>query len=418
MRRILAVGLLSVTAATLRATEVVRLIREMEPCGDTPVFCYGEPGECLGLVNVEGEILRRFAMPFEVYSTFSEGLLAVVHPNSDRAGFLDTSGRWAIKPRFENVRRFFGGLAAARLDGKWGYIDKSGEWAIPPKYDDVMEFDAEGYARVYVGAWGAAERRVAVIDRTGRQVIGPQLFDVTPFSDGFAWAILEAPCVRWGPFERHTPGVSDGFVEYGVDRYRRSGQAEPPRCRWSLIDTTGQRLTEKTYEDVGMFSEGLAPVRNGMFWGFVLPDGTMAIEPQFLGARSFSQGLAAVRKAPEIDWEDPASSHWVQNPGPVLADWGFIDRSGGFAIEPTFTDVEEFREGLARVWNRAPPYFINSRGETVLQGGGYTSGFCHGIAHVILEEPGRDKNRWTNPIHVGYMDRQGKIVFSWKYTLD
>lgn len=55
-------------------------------------------------------------------------------------GFIDESEDWIIKPTFTNVGYFFEGFAKAKENRKWGFIDKCGKWVIEPKYEDVGNF--------------------------------------------------------------------------------------------------------------------------------------------------------------------------------------------------------------------------------------------------------------------------------------
>ena len=65
------------------------------------------------------------------------------------------------------------------------------------------------------------------------------------------------------------------------------------------------------FEDAGMFSQGLAPVRMGGHWGFVDKTGIIVINPQFERAQPFSEGLAGIRAGGK---------------------WGFVDKAGKMTI--------------------------------------------------------------------------------------
>ena len=62
--------------------------------------------------------------------------------------------------------------------------------------------------------------------------------------------------------------------------------------------------------------------------GFIDENGKMVIEPQFDLADPFSEGMAAVLKAPS---------------------WGYIDKSGKMVIPPTYAAGGRFSDGLAAV---------------------------------------------------------------------
>jgi len=68
---------------------------------------------------------------FEVARSFHEGL-AVAAVNR-QAGYIDSRGRFVIKPRFTIAGDFSGGVAAVRVGGKTGtvtYGAKGGRWAF------------------------------------------------------------------------------------------------------------------------------------------------------------------------------------------------------------------------------------------------------------------------------------------------
>jgi hypothetical protein len=102
--------------------------------------------------------------------------------------------------------------------------------------------------------------------------------------------------------------------------------------KYGFIDTGGLVVVEPQYVDASNFSEGLAPVLPGEegLWGYVDQTGTMVIEPQFFGAGSFAEGLAPVQ------WEE-------------LGDWGYIDQTGAFYIEPQFYYATPYSHGRAAV---------------------------------------------------------------------
>ena len=90
---------------------------------------------------------------FEHVTDFAGGLAAA--QEGGKYGFIDKTGAWVVPPRFDVV----GPIAAAgpipvniggktpvafgpdtddiHYGGKWGYVDRSGEWVIKPRFDAV-----------------------------------------------------------------------------------------------------------------------------------------------------------------------------------------------------------------------------------------------------------------------------------------
>lgn len=77
----------------------------------------------------------------------------------------------------------------------------------------------------------------------------------------------------------------------------------------------GDIVVERTFEDAGRFSEGLAPVSVSGRYGYIKASGEIAISPRFDAVGPFIDGVAEVAIAGKA---------------------GVIDRSGNFVLEPYF----------------------------------------------------------------------------------
>jgi hypothetical protein len=136
---------------------------------------------------------------------FAEGLAAVRPYGSQRAGYIDASGAFAIPAQFDQAHAFSEGLAAARMGLAWGFIDRSGQFVIRPQYQSAQSFSG-GYAAIRVdGKWG-------YVDRMGRQIIAPRFSEAGPFSEGVAAVCCDEGSRRYidvtgaGAFERRLAG--------------------------------------------------------------------------------------------------------------------------------------------------------------------------------------------------------------------
>jgi hypothetical protein len=55
---------------------------------------------------------------------------------------------------YEEVRAFYQGLSAVKVNGKWGYVNEKNEMVIKPIYDEARDF-SEGFAAVRLNKkWG------------------------------------------------------------------------------------------------------------------------------------------------------------------------------------------------------------------------------------------------------------------------
>lgn len=218
-------------------------------------------------------------------SAFHEGLAMFEEQGESippRKGFIDRTGKLAIKARFAYVYPFSEGLAAATEsesgNGGWGFIDTSGNWAIPPRYEWASSFQSE-LAPVN------RKKDCGYIDKTGTQVLR------LPAPVG------EADCASaWGDFD-------DGLSRWLFG------------TKYGFIDRSGKTVITPQFELTFGFSEGLAAVRIGKKWGYIDKTGKMVIPLQeFSNVKPFHGGLA------EVSRKDTGN--------------GYIDRSGKYVWGP------------------------------------------------------------------------------------
>jgi len=301
-----------------------------------------------------------------------------------RTGFIDSTGRMVIAPRFEMTRPFTEGLAAVTLGGVWGYIDTTGAMVIEPRFDHAGEF-SEHLAWVIIGdhrgfidstgriviaprfdvATGFIDRRAQVmvgrtfgyIDHTGKLVIQTEFHgefgETLDFSQGLAAVLVHG---QWGYID--TTGtmviaprfrVPKSTSTMGALRFSEGRAAVPLGAKWGYIDRTGRVVIEPHFDQASYFEEGLAPVKVGTLYGYIDTAGTMVIAPQFVLAAGFSEGLAAVR--------DSAGS------------WGYIDRTGKMVLAPQWWEADRFRGGLACVRSNGQCEYIDHTGRYVWRAG-------------------------------------------------
>ena len=133
------------------------------------------------------------------------------------------------------------------------------------------------------------------------------------------------------------------------------------------------------------------------YWGYVDKTGKFAIPPRFSSVEEFSEGLARVK---EYLWDMSVS------------DWGYIDKIGKFVIAPKLYDADNFSEGLARVKVRKHGKwgYIDKTGKFVTGLAFYDAkNFSKGLARV---QPNKD-GEWgyINKTGMwGYIDKTGKFV--------
>lgn len=316
---------------------------------------------------------------------YSDGLAAVKTENG--WGFVDENGDFAIEPAFEAVGSFSEGLCAAITEAgeQWGYIDKSGKVVVEGQYTAAAEF-SDGFALVKRGNYYEYTDKegnilkVTVPEKTAEDGTKTESQTLTSFSD------------------------ASSFSE-GIARVEIGDMS-------AYINTDGEIIAEG-FLTSNPFSEGLCSVNFTVekedLNGFIDKEGKTVIEPKYLDAGNFSEGLAPF-KAKISD--GTVSSSGVST-GAVYA-WGYLNAEGAEVIAASYDNVYGFKNGLSRVSENiaASVYaysFINSDGKTVTDGT-YTFAYDmtgDGLARVAKTE---DKQTvW------GFIDKNGAEAVGPKY---
>ena len=251
--------------------------------------------------------------------------------------------------------------------GRWGFIDRSGRVAIRPRFEGTVAVESE---------------RAASAGRDKPE----ELF--------MARSV-----------------VAETTTIVGV----RSGGS------WGFVDRKGYLLPLR-FDQVGEFSDGLAPVRQGDLWGFVCGAGTLAVPVSFEQAGDFLGRLAIVgrdQKYGVIDQEGRfvvrarfesirlGDSIFHDNRAVVtLFDKkGYVSRGGNIVVPAAYDDAMPFSEGLAAVTRAGRCGCIDTTGRMVIPPRWWTVGrFSQGRAVVLVDG------------QYGYIDRSGAFVTKPQFT--
>lgn len=173
--------------------------------------------------------------------------------------------------------------------------------------------------------------------------------------------------------------------------------------KWGYVDKTGKIAIQPNFMGAGYFSEGLAPVcvnvigkgeENESLWGFIDKTGKVVIEPKFIDASSFHEVLAAVA----ITDKDGKNNKL----------WGYINKGGRFVIKPQYSVATNFENDVAIVLlgeAYETERLIDITGKTIFEGdSSRIDGFSEGLAFVQA----KDRNGVNDPW--GIIDRTGKFV--------
>lgn len=308
------------------------------------------------------------------FTCFSQNYIAAVLED-EFWGYIDEKGNYIVQPVYNAAKDFSSGIGLIKNLDEWFYVNKNGN-IINTANDYIANYPfSEGLARAQRhNIWG-------YIGAEGDFVIKPQFIDAEDFKDGLA-AVKRGSV--WGFIDK----VGDYFVEpqfLAVRNFNSDVAMVKTPTGWKYMNKQKEIFPQNNeYEAIKEFSNGMAAVRQGKFWGYVDPFGTLKIKPQFHDAEIFSNGFAAVK---------------------IGNLWGYINTNGEFIAEPQFEIAKEFSGDMALVRQDGQYFFINSAGEEVGKNSDYIIkyNFSEGLSKVIYQ------GKW------GFIDKSGKIVIEAVY---
>ena len=245
--------------------------------------------------------------------------------------------------------------------------------------------------------------RYGFIDETGKVVIKPQFLWADGFENGYAEVYA---CGRSAYVDKagHVFSFDPGSREL---RPRKVGK------KYGFATASGQLRIPALYDEARSFSDGLAAVREGGKWGFIDESGKYALPPTFMDAYFFWDGLGSVKLESDQDvWIDKHGKIVVKgydiaqvpSEGRLGASqngrYGYLDYQGNLVIPLLYDTAREFREGLAPVMKNKKWGFVDYRGNVAIPLE-YDSvdNFHQGLA--AAKKDGRS----------GFIDKGGKFVF-------
>lgn len=135
-----------------------------------------------GFHNTDGYVAKSILFTDDNFRLYSEGLLALQHPENGLWGFVDSTMHLVIPARYTDVGPFMEGKAAFKnVNGLWGFINTKGETVIAPRFKIAPSGFFAQRARIQ-----SENGQFGYIDRAGNTVIDPQYASATNFYKGYA----------------------------------------------------------------------------------------------------------------------------------------------------------------------------------------------------------------------------------------
>ena len=226
-------------------------IKDEEPKHRDGIVCYIENG-LYGYKNFKNEIL--IPPQYKSASIFSDGLASVVNKDN-KIGYINIYGDIIISfvdgingGKFENNMASFTIKTISK--NKKGVINKKGDWIIKPIYDYLYYYNK-------INVWELIKNNNTDIYYVNDDIKIKNLSLIKTIDHNYV--------VGFKGEKTYIININNGIPIWNE------------------------------YDIVLDYSEGLFPVKSGKYYGYVDIHGTWLYTPQFDDARSFSEGLAAVK---------------------------------------------------------------------------------------------------------------------------
>ena len=244
--------------------------------------------DALGNTYTHGYIDRTGTMVFEfrdfAYGGYFKEGVASFNDSYGHYGYIDKKGKVISEAQWDDAMYFSNGLARVKKNERWGFIDQNGTIVIEPQYSHASDF-VEGLAKVAING------KLELIDKTGKIV------------NASRWKGTLDSSTQLSKYRSSGYYSDSGYVEGGIGYY----------------DHVGKTLIKPRWDNIGLFSDGVAVIMKGDKYGYIDQIDFVISEPQWDLAEKFSDGLAYVERNGEF---------------------GFINQAGeivlGFGVLPSF----------------------------------------------------------------------------------
>jgi hypothetical protein len=234
-------------------------------------------------------------------------------------GYINSKGKFVLKPIYEEAGDFQDGVAIVRLKGLSGVIDFNGYYIVKPKYETIHPF-SEGRATVM------DQQGYKVIDESGKELTSKAYSYIGDYKEGrVLFSITDEKGKRlYGFLNRRGKEVIPASYQSATDFKGGKSVVELKNRSYALINLTGKVLQMYNFAFVGDYGEGFLTFQQneGGVYGFINEQGKVMIEPRFRWAQPFQDGCAVVT----ISEGDHDFS-------------GLIDKKGQYILKPNYQQI-------------------------------------------------------------------------------
>lgn len=326
----------------------------------------------------------------------SDATILVIQGKDGLFGYGDINGNIIIKPDFVYARPFFNGLAAVE-SGQWRYIDTTGKTAIQASYYKALDFhNGKAIVGTDLQPEGVLSKvKCSIIDTKGNILKKTDYHYIGSYSGGVTAAVSDD---SMDYLDQDYDIITDLYAgDIICDFHEGFAFSEVALGHKKYKDVNGNRLPGE-YIKAEPFSNGFAavmPEESTQLWGYIDKTGKISIEPHYLVACGFGDGLACVKTTD--------------------GGWSIIDTFGieTCAVSGNMDTAKAFSEGLCAIGRRKAETesyystkceydwgYIDTVGRQIIDFHyDEVTPFLNGIAQVLVDGK------------IGYIDKAGKYIW-------
>ena len=372
--------------------------KEYEPC-------------LMGYIDKKGAPV--VPLEYEDARSFSGGLAAVFMDG--KWGYIDTSGRMAIQPAFSSAGDFENGLAEVDVyddesgSGR-GLVDKTGKYAVPPKYEFIRRYTRDA-------TWVMSDNKWGLLGHNGKMIVPLRYDGIEMLYDADYEYTGASVCendenekCRWGAVDLEgrvmVKPAYDTLYTYGDSGLIQAGfcDDETMECRHGLVDRKGRVVVAPKYQYINVYAHGdiLHVTANGDMTDPGAPDTIMGVldrqggvllkmeyediipffdDGQLLGAykqgkfsifdvaagklhkRVYDAAFSIQDTFVQIGVGGCESRFMPDDTAQGECKWGLMDKRGRIILEPEFDVIDMVHDELIQVKRGNEIGYLNADGK-------------------------------------------------------
>ncbi len=239
-----------------------------------------------GLINRNGEEL--IPIQYDDLSELNEGIYAAI--DSDKTAYLTRTGKKLTEFMFDFTGDFRDGYSIAGINDKFGLLNGTCNYSIEPQFDELV-FMSNGLLKAKQDDhWG-------IINLHG-DVIASFVFDaIGDFTANRALVAKNRKCGFVDGSGKIVIPLSYPFSESLINtaNFKNGYALLKKKVKSILLDSLGTKISLSGFEDIGLPSEGLVPVKKNKKWGFADLKGKIKILCNYNQVSPFENGYAKIK---------------------------------------------------------------------------------------------------------------------------